>query len=184
MENEVIPITQAAKYLNVHINTLRNWIKNNKIQYITTPGGHYRLLKTELIKLMQQYNFPVPEELISRKHNIYIIDDNQMFLDVCVEFFRQYPEYRLTTFTNGFDALLKIADQKPDLILLDIYLPKMDGYEFISRLKNNNHLKNIKIIAISNYQNEEPKTKAENIDYFHFKGDDLQLLLSKIKKYL
>ena len=57
---KVIGITQASKLLGVHINTLRNWIKNKKISVITTPGGHYRILESAAGNRTQQLQVGPP----------------------------------------------------------------------------------------------------------------------------
>ncbi|MBU1078436.1 MAG: response regulator [Spirochaetes bacterium] len=184
MKNDIITISNAARYLHVHINTLRNWIKNKKIKVIRTPGGHFRIPKYELIKLMKKYNFPISEDLVSNKYNIILIDDDEKILKLYKRFFTKFENYSLFTFSNGFDALLKIVDLNPQLILLDIFLPKMDGFEFAKKIKENNILKNIKIIAISNVKTIQEKVMLAGIDDFYFKGEDLSTLERKMKRLI
>lgn len=185
MEKEIITITKAAEYLHVHINTLRNWVKSNKIKVIRTPGGHFRIPKDELIKLMKKYNFPIPDELTSKKFIIFLIDDDQKLAKLYNRYFKKYERYELHTFSNGFDALLKIESLKPNLILLDIFMPKIDGFEFVKKLKENKKWrKKIKIIAISNYKKVQEKAMKSGIDDFFYKGDDITLLYKKIEKLI
>ena len=184
MRKEIITISKASEYLNVHINTLRNWIKDKKIKVIRTPGGHFRIPRDELIKLMKEYSFPIPEELLSKKYNIVLIDDDEKLLKLYKQYFKKFDNYLLYTFTNGFDALIKISDINPHLILLDIFLPKMDGFEFVKKLKENKKFRKIKIIAISHNKTVQEKAIKSGIDDFYFKGDDLVLLYKKIKKFI
>lgn len=182
MIKEVITITKAAEYLNVHINTLRNWIKKKQVRVINTPGGHYRMLKSDLVELMKRYNFPIPPKLITNKYIIYLIDDDENIIKVYKQFFKRYQEYELYTFNNGFDALFKIESIKPNLILLDIFMPKMNGLEFARKVKENEELKNVKIIAISSDKAAQEGAMLSRIDDFYFKGDDLTFLLKKVNK--
>ena len=71
-------------------------------------------------------------------------------------------DYEITEAQNGEEALAAIAKQRPDLILIDIQLPIMDGYTATSRIKANPSLRSIPIIAVTSYvlSGEEKKARA------------------------
>jgi two-component system, cell cycle response regulator DivK len=95
-------------------------------------------------------------------------------------------EYEITEAENGEEALAAIAKQRPDLILMDIQLPIMDGYEATRRIKADASLRSIPIIAVSSYalNGEEKIARATGCDDYVPKPFSPRQLLSKIRQYL
>jgi two-component system, cell cycle response regulator DivK len=87
---------------------------------------------------------------------------------------------------NGEEALAAIAKQRPDLILMDIQLPIMDGYTATRRIKADPTLRSIPIIAVTSYAlaDEEKKARAAGCDDYVTKPFSPRLLLGKIRQYL
>lgn len=95
--------------------------------------------------------------------------------------------YTVATATDG-DTALNMAERiKPDMILLDLILPKMDGFEFLKKIKAIPLLKEIPVLVLSNLGDEEDIAKAKSLgamDYFIKANTDLAVLLKKIKGIL
>jgi two-component system, cell cycle response regulator DivK len=94
--------------------------------------------------------------------------------------------YEITEVENGEDALVAIAKQRPDLILMDIQLPVMDGYEATRRIKADPALRSIPIIAVTSYalSGEENKARAAGCDEYVPKPFSPRHLLAKIRNFL
>jgi len=95
-------------------------------------------------------------------------------------------DYEVTEAENGEQALAAIAKQRPDLILMDIQLPIMDGYEATRRIKADPALKMIPIIAVTSYalSGEEQKARAAGCDDYFPKPYSPRQLMAKIRQYL
>ena len=95
-------------------------------------------------------------------------------------------DYEITAAENGEQALAAIAKQRPDLILMDIQLPIMDGYTATSRIKADPELGSIPIIAVTSYalSGEEKKARAAGCDDYVPKPFSPRQLLAKIRQYL
>ena len=95
-------------------------------------------------------------------------------------------DYEITEAENGELALAAIAKQRPDLILMDIQLPIMDGYTATSRIKSDPKLRSIPIIAVTSYvlSGEEKKARAAGCDDYVPKPFSPRQLLAKVRKYL
>ena len=95
-------------------------------------------------------------------------------------------DYEVTEAENGEEALAAVARQRPDLILMDIQLPVMDGYEATRRIKADPQLRAIPIIAVTSYalSGDEEKARAAGCDDFVPKPYSPRQLLAKIRKYL
>src|ERR1700724_1843122 len=95
-------------------------------------------------------------------------------------------DYEVMEAESGEQALAAIAIQRPDLILMDIQLPVMDGYEATRRIKADPALRSIPIIAITSYalSGEEQKARAAGCDEYVPKPYSPRQLLARIRPYL
>jgi len=95
-------------------------------------------------------------------------------------------DYEITEAENGEEALAAIAGQRPDLILMDIQLPIMDGYSATRLIKTDPALQSIPIIAVTSYalSGEERKARAAGCDDCVPKPFSPRQLLPKIRQYL
>ena len=95
-------------------------------------------------------------------------------------------DYEITEAENGEEALAAIAKQRPDLILMDIQLPIMDGYTVTRKIKGDPVLRSIPIIAVTSYalSGEEKKAREAGCDDYVPKPFSPRQLRAKIRQYL
>ena len=95
-------------------------------------------------------------------------------------------DYEMTEAENGEEALAAVAKDRPDLILMDIQLPVMDGCEATRRIKADPSLSSIPIIAVTSYalSGDEEKARAAGCSDFVPKPFSPRQLLAKIRQYL
>lgn len=120
-----------------------------------------------------------------KMHNILVIEDNPVNMELTVDLLESYG-YTVTPAEDGFVALEKIKGSSFDLILLDIQLPKMDGLEVLSRLKENESTKAVPVIALTAHSmrgDDERFIAAGCIDYIS-KPIDIHSFKEKIKYHL
>jgi two-component system, cell cycle response regulator DivK len=94
--------------------------------------------------------------------------------------------YDLIEAVNGEDGVALALSTRPDLILMDIQLPVMDGYEATRRIKSNAELKSIPVIAVTSYalSGDEAKARAAGCDAYVAKPFSPRQLLAKVREYL
>jgi two-component system, cell cycle response regulator DivK len=94
--------------------------------------------------------------------------------------------YEMTEAVDGQEALAEVAKQRPDLILMDIQLPVMDGYEATRRIRTSPDLMSVPIIAVTSYAlaGDEGKALAAGCDAYVTKPFSPRQLLAKIREYL
>lgn len=116
------------------------------------------------------------------KHKILVIDDEVAFL-FAIEAKLSHEGFEVDTTTTAEEGLKKIED-KPDIILLDLLLPKMNGFEFLEIVKKDPKTKDIPVIIISNYgakNNVERGLKLGAIDFIVKLQYSLEEVVEKIK---
>lgn len=114
---------------------------------------------------------------------ILIVDDDEVLLRALYLFFHN-RNYTVASASDG-ETGLKMAERlKPNVILLDLLMPKMDGFEFIKKMKAATILEKIPIIVLSNLGHEDEMNKAKVMgvqDYFIKANTNLSSLEEKIR---
>ena len=119
------------------------------------------------------------------KKKILVVDD-QIDLVKTLQFALELEQYKVLVSYNGEDALSQARKEHPDLILLDIMLPKLDGYKVCRLLKFDEQYKHIPILMMTAKTQEKDKLmgKETGADEYITKPFDMDELMGKIKEYL
>jgi len=122
----------------------------------------------------------------AKKTIMLIVEDDEVLLRALYLAFHD-EDYTIATASDG-DTGLKMAQRmNPDIILLDLLLPKMNGFDFLKNIKSNPTLKNIPVIVLSNLGDSENIVKAKDLgalDYYVKSNTNLTILRDKIAKTL
>jgi two-component system cell cycle response regulator DivK len=121
----------------------------------------------------------------SLREKILVVDDNRDNRELVVKVLKNRG-YDMVEAVDGEDALRKAQDERPGLILMDISLPKMDGYEVIQRLKSQEEYRDIPIVALTAHVMKGDKERAMNAGCIGFipKPIDIRELPEQIRYYL
>ena len=116
---------------------------------------------------------------------IMIIDDSKTIRRTA-ETLLEKAGCKVVTATDGFDALAKIADTRPDLIFVDIMMPRLDGYQTCALIKNNSEFKNTPVIMLSSKDGLFDKAKGRIVgsDQYLTKPFSKNELLGAIKAHV
>ena len=177
-----------SKILGVHRVTVTNWIKKGALNAARTPGGRYKVTKGDLRRFLSEQGMPIPPFLqIETKKLIVTVDDDDVILNLLEKFFStgDMPYlYRLKTFNNPIDAGLFIGDSKPDIVLLDLLMPQLNGFDLAGRIKETSP--DTRILVMTGYATEEnlARLKQYDVDAVMAKPFDLTELKHTIEKIL
>lgn len=122
----------------------------------------------------------------SKKKIILIVEDDEVILRALYLSFHD-GDFTIATATDGETALTMTQRLKPDLVLLDLVLPKMSGFDYLKNMKADPVLKPTPVIVLSNLGTEENKALVMNLgalDYFVKSDTDLSVLVKKVKSVL
>lgn len=118
------------------------------------------------------------------KKKILIIEDEKILLDLLQKKLSQ-EGYDIMATHNGEEGLKAMREQKPDLVLLDIIMPKMSGFEVMEEMNKDAELKEIPIIIVSNSGQPVELERAQSLgakDWLVKTEFDPQLVIDKVKK--
>lgn len=178
-----------ATYCEVTSAAVIKWIYSGKLPVFTTPGGHYRVLRTDFKDFLLRNGMFVDEGFFGKRRNkkrILIVDDEPAVVTFIEGALQLEGKYELSTASDGFDAGQQVIAFEPDLIVLDIMLPGMDGFEVCHRVKSDAATKHIRILAITGYATDENIRKILHVgaDDYLAKPVKMQELKEKIEELL
>lgn len=116
---------------------------------------------------------------------VLVVDDEADIVST-VQYRLEFCEFEVITAANGKEGLEKAANEKPDLILLDISMPVMNGHKMLERLKNSPDLKDIPVIMLTAYSDAKDVAKAAELGIVDYvtKPFDFTELMGKISNAL
>ena len=114
---------------------------------------------------------------------ILVVDDDKTLLKL-VDGVLSLKGYQVISALDGEEGLLKLRQDKPDLIILDIHMPKMNGYAFIQEVKGSADLKSIPIIILTSKDGMEEVFRTEGAQEYLVKPLDPEKLLQLVGRYI
>ena len=185
MENDILTIPEAATFCAVDRVTMWRWVKSGGLKVSVTPGGHHRILKEDMESfLIDSGMYPLATKSFPR-NRILIVDDDPMIQETFNLTLSSY-KYETETAGDGFEAGINTVQFRPDLIILDLIMPEMDGFEVCRYLKNDPTTSSVKILILTGYDTEENREKIleAGADDFLSKPVEVDMLIRHIEVLL
>jgi excisionase family DNA binding protein len=156
-----LSVGQVATICRVSKKTVLNWIYEGALKAFTTYGGHYRVWPVNLKRFLASSGMDIPFEFIDETStHILIIDDERPYAQMLKSVITaELPNTEITTTDDGFEGLLLIGEMKPQLVILDLKMRKLDGFEVLELLRKRKTDHDMKILVISDYLNEETRER-------------------------
>lgn len=148
--SNVLSTQEAADYLGAHIETIRRLARRGEIPAYKI-GKDWRFRRDALLRWGETHY------LRRWEPQVLVVDDDEMIRDIL----RRYLEpegYRVTTAADGEAALRHVADTTPDVVLLDLQMPGMDGVEFLRRFREEHA--DIPVVVVTGYPDSEMMAQA------------------------
>ncbi len=154
---EILTVSQAGKYCKVSSKTIINWIDAGHLKAYKTVGGHRRIKKEDLDQFLTEKGMPLPEETkVEERKKILVVDDDKIIVETIVQALEEDEYgYEMISASDGFEAGLQVSHFRPDLLILDIMMPDINGYEVCQRVKSSPETKDTKVIVLSAYLDDE-----------------------------
>jgi len=159
--------TEIARYCEVSNDGVLKWIKAGKLRAFATPGGHYRISAEDFREFLKLYSFPIQESFFHgaqdtpRRVNILIVDDEPDQRRILARLIRKIdPTWILDEAGDGYEAGIKIGAIRPQLVVLDLMMPRIDGLSLCRSIRSNPDTRSISILAVTGDPGENVRKRA------------------------
>lgn len=186
-DKSVLTTFEAAKICNVSYNTIKNWIKRGMLSAYRTAGGHLRIRRDELERFAREHAIPISDQAVASARRVLVVDDEESIREALVELLSQYQErLEVHTAADGFEAGAQLESIRPDLIILDIVMPGLDGFKVCQRIRRSPSTKHTKILVLTGFPSEQniQRITAMGADNCLAKPIDRKLLFDSMDKLL
>ena len=186
--SKLLTTGEVARYCDVSTNAVKKWIRNGRLKAFRTPGGHFRVESEDFKQFLLLHKMPIYEEFFGEKtRRVLVVDDDAQVREMLATVLdTMEPRVQVEQAEDGYDALLKAGHSKPDLMILDLRMPRMDGFEACRRIRTNPATAATKILAVSGFMDEEAQREIIRCGASDFmrKPLDIEEFRNKVAKLL
>ncbi len=148
-DQEYLSTRQAAQRLGVSLGTVQNMVESGALEAWKTAGGHRRIPVASIDAVLARRR-----AVLGKDNNgtldLLIAEDEPMLRTLYESTIDSWNlPIRLRMVENGFDGLIEVGQKTPDILIADLMMPGMDGFEMIRRLREKPELAQMDIIVIS-----------------------------------
>jgi len=181
-----LTLGQAAKYLGVAQSTMRKWSDLGRVSAFYTPGGHRRYRRSDLDQFLDRSASPPGGASTSRAGPLVLIVDDDDRLREYVRVNLEAEGYVVREAASAAEGLAALGEQSPDLILLDVMMPQVDGWEMLQQIHEHTGVGAIPVIMFSGKVDERSAAEAESRGAQSFIGKpfDPRSLIESTKQLL
>lgn len=186
MSKDVFTTGEAAKICKVSQQTIIRCFDSGQLKGFRVPGSRFRRIpRADLFSFMKENSIPT-DALESGKRKLLIVDDDEGLVELLRETFERHGRFDIRTTNNGFDAGMLVKEFRPDIVLLDVMLPDINGKEVCQRVRSDKALDDVRIICISGMVEADKiaDLRAAGANDFIQKPFDIDRLLERVCELL
>ena len=151
--------SEVARYCAVTNDGVLKWIKSGKLRAFSTPGGHYRVAMDDFRAFLQKFDIPIDEAFFrgaQKTRTVLVVDDEEDIREIVRRVLTDVePGLKIEEAVDGYDAGIKIGTLLPDLIVMDVRMPRVDGLSLCRSIRQNPETKGIRILAITAFPEQD-----------------------------
>src|SRR6476646_11946475 len=140
---------EAAKICKVSQQTIIRCFDNGQLKGFRVPGSRFRRIPREALYTFMKDNGIPTEALESGKRKVLLVDDDAELVELILKVLEEDGRFEVRVAGNGFDAGMMVKEYRPDIIILDVMLPDINGKEVCHRVRADNTLEEVRILCIS-----------------------------------
>ena len=172
---------EAAKICNVSQQTIIRCFDSGQLKGFRVPGSRFRRIPRDVLYRFMKDNGIPTDSLESGRRRALIVDDDEELVELLVDVFERDGRFEIRTANNGFDAGMLVKEYRPDLIVLDVMLPDINGKEVCQRVRRDKNMEGVRIICISGMVEEDKVAdlKVAGADDFMQKPFAIEALIER-----
>ncbi len=166
--------SEVARYCAVTNDGVLKWIKSGKLRAFSTPGGHYRISAEDFRAFLEEYEIPIDESFFQgdqRARTVLVVDDEPDIREIVRRLLQEIePDLKIEEAVDGYEAGIKIGQMRPDLVIMDVMMPRVVGLSLCKSVRENPEMRGVKILAITAFPEQD------NVKKMYDAGADLCLI--------
>jgi excisionase family DNA binding protein len=173
---------EAAKICKVSQQTIIRCFDNGQLKGFRVPGSRFRRIPREaLYRFMKDNGIPT-DALESGKRKVLLVDDDAELVDLMTKVLEEDGRFEVRIAGNGFDAGMMVKEYRPDLIVLDVMLPDINGKEVCQRVREDRTLEDVRVLCISGMIEDDKihELRLAGADDFLHKPFDIEELIDRM----
>lgn len=173
---------EVAARCDVSLGAVKNWIRQGKLRAVRTPGGHFRVAAADFERFRAAFRFPAAPV---GEWRILVVDDERDVVETILDGLRDIrPLPQLEIALDGYEGLLKVGTFRPHVLIFDINLPGVDGYQICRRIKADPMTRVTRIVAITGDVTSASKAAAiaAGVDGFFGKPFELPAVTAMVRR--
>jgi len=173
---------EAAKICKVSQQTIIRCFDNGQLKGFRVPGSRFRRIPREaLYKFMRDNGIPT-DALESGKRKVLLVDDDAELVELMTKVLDEDGRFETRIASNGFDAGMMVKEYRPDIIVLDVMLPDINGKEVCHRVRADSTLEEVRILCISGMVEDDKiqELRLSGADDFLHKPFDIEYLIERM----
>ncbi|MCH8921924.1 MAG: response regulator [Planctomycetes bacterium] len=177
---------EAAKICKVSQQTIIRCFDSGQLKGFRVPGSRFRRIPRDLLFSFMKENGIPTDALESGKRRVLIVDDDEDLVELIADHLERDGRFEIRTANNGFDAGMMVKEYRPDIIVLDVMLPDINGKEVCQRVRGDKTMEDVRIICISGMVEEDKVAdlrEAGANDFMH-KPFEVEKLIDRICELL
>lgn len=154
MTGNYLTTRSAAKMLGISLRTAQQWVETGQLRAWKTQGGHRRIARESVMAAMQKREPAVPALPYSLP--VLIVEDDLSLIRLYQVRLRTWPfAVHVSTAPNGYEALVLIGEAQPALLICDLGLPGVNGFQVVRAICAMERFKNLCIVVITGLSGAE-----------------------------
>ncbi|MCH7988221.1 MAG: response regulator [Planctomycetes bacterium] len=173
---------EAAKICKVSQQTIIRCFDSGQLKGFRVPGSRFRRIPRDILfKFMKDNGIPT-DALESGKRKALIVDDDEELVELIRDVLDADGRFEVRVADNGFDAGMMVKEYRPDILVLDVMLPDINGKEVCQRVRKDETLEDVKIICISGMVEKDKigELKEAGADDFLQKPFEIEQLVERM----
>jgi len=166
--------SEIARYCAVTNDGVLKWIKSGKLRAFSTPGGHYRVSAEDFRTFLNKFDMPIDETFFrgsERRRSVLVVDDEPTIREIVRRLLSEMDEdMHIEEASDGYEAGIKIGALQPDLVIMDVMMPRVDGISLCRSIRANPKTEGVKVLAITAFPEQD------NVKKMYDAGADLCLI--------
>ena len=151
---------KIAEMLQVNASSVANWIDQGLLPAHRTPGGHRRVTSEDLVRFLREHKMPVPSDLEVPMARILVVDDEPALTQMITRALKAArPDYEVSEAHDGFRAGQMVATLRPDVVILDLRMPGMDGFEVCKLTKSQDNTRHAVVLAMTAFPSPDSERR-------------------------